>query len=509
MTRTNSKAKHAVVVAAAAALALAGCSDAEEPVAAPPVAEPADTTGATQPDVELPFTDESAEELDGSPVQSVDPGLLLLSVSPRTALDLDDEIDDSRQQFVDYCFATPIDEIREPTGFALLGFDSEQRIVAAQAELNEDRRNCVVASYPAGTDVAAYSIGTVRNSVVVARDGEVNIKDSAPITGIGGGTENQLRAGATSAPELVRVDVDETLDQARFVFDANSLARGSVGPEAFGYYTLDGTARAAGQILSIEQNSVVVAFRDAQLEDAVRFFTLPGAVVDRQGVPSNLGAFGKGTAAPDLVSVVRESPAQYDFTFDEAVNAEVGDRFFLYTGDSDRLVGGAVTRPDPRTVRVTFDLAGDIDTVVRGAVAPQAVSALDGGGITNTVGAQRVRGASTGNQGVTSGPDLVEVLLEPGTGRATFVFDETLIDDSPVMQRFALVTESGDVSEAKEIVDVIGSEVTGNAVVVLFDEADAQAAALATVGTGAVMDQQGNRSPVMTAEVSVGEADDS
>lgn len=503
MTSRHRNSKRAAILATTAALALAGCSSTDEPVAAPD----ADVEVPVEAPAEVPFTDENAEELDGAPVDSVDPELQLLSVSPRVALGLDDELDDARGQFVDYCFAGDISEIQQPEGFALLGFDTEQRVAATGAELNDDRRNCVVTSYPAGVDVTSYSLGTVRNSVVVARDGEVNIKDAEAITGRGAGGANELRAGLTTAPELVRVEIDPTLDQARFVFDENNLAAGTAGAQAFGYYTLDGTARAATEVLSLDEDSAVVSFSEAQLEDAVRFFTLPGAVVDRQSVPSNLGAFGARTTAPDLVSVIRESPAQYDFTFDEPVTGETGNQFFLYTGDADRLVGGAVTRPDATTVRVAFDAAGDLDTIVRAAVAPQAVSALDADGITNSIGAESVRGGGTGNQGATSGPDLVDVRLEAGTGRATFVFDETLIDDSPVMERFSLVTEGGQISEAKEIVDVIGGDVTGNAVVVLFDEADAQAAALATVGTGAVLDQQGNRSPVMTAEVSAaGEA---
>jgi hypothetical protein len=501
MTHREHTRKRALVLATAAALALSACSDSEEDeAAAPPVVE------QDPPAVDVPFTEENAEEFDGASVESVDPRLLLMSVSVRDSLGLDEDIDDTRAQFVDYCFSTAIDEINDVKGFALLGFDTEQRIVATGAELNEDNRNCVVAAYPVGTDVSAYSLGTVRNSVVSARDGEVNIKDAEPLTGIGSGPENELREGATTAPELVRVEIDGTLDQARYVFDEDELTMGSVGPEAFGYYTLDGTARAATSIVSIEDSSAVVAFEDGQLEDAVRFFTLPGAVIDRQRVASNLGVFGARTTAADLVSITRNSPAQYDFTFDEAVNADVGTGFALYTSDAQQLLGGAVTRPDEATVRVTFSQAADFDeTIVRGAVAPQAVSALDADGISNTIGAERIRGAGTGNQGVTSGPDLIDVVLEADTGRATFVFDETLVDDSPVLELFSLVTESGEISSAKEIVDVIGGEVTGNAVVVLFDEADAEAAALATVGTGAVLDQQGNRSPVMTTDVRTGE----
>lgn len=486
------------VLATAATLALAACSDINSPPESAPAADGAVVGDAP---AEVPFTDEDAEDFDGAAVESVDPQLQLLSVSPRNTLGLDEEVDDARAQFVDYCFAEPVQELKDPAGFALLGFDTAQRAVATEAQLNEDRRNCVVASYPAGVDVTSYAIGTVRNSAVVARDGEVNIMDSELLTGRGSGAANAVRAGATSAPELVRVEIDETLNQARYVFDEDSLAAGSAGAQSFGYYTLDGTARAASTIASIDDDSAVVTFDDGQLEDAVRFFVLPGAVLDRKRVTSNLGAFGARTTAPDLVSVVRESAAQYDFTFDEPVKSEVANRFSLFTGDADQLVGGSVTRPDANTVRVTFKLAGDIDTIVRGAVAPQAVGALDASGITNTIGAELVRAGGTGDQGVTSGPDLVDVVLEPGTGRAQFVFDETLVDGSPVLGRFSLVTEGGQISQAKEIVDVTGAEVSGNTVVVLFDEADAQAAALATVGTGAVLDQQGNRNPVMTTEV--------
>ena len=528
-------------LAVASALTLAACSDdGEEAVEREPIEE----VGEEEPLEEEPLEEEPLEEepleeepleeepleeepLEEEPLEEavgelgeleggleafgaelvgiVDPALTLESVSVRDTLGLqEDNIDDLRPQYVDYCFNGPLTEVAIPLAFGLLGFDTENLVLAQGVELNEDEINCVIAEFNPLVDVSAYSLGIVQTGAVLQRDGEVNVQDSEPIAGAGAMTS--VRQGFTTAPELVRVAVDPVLDQARFIFNEDGVGAGTVGPEAYGFYTQDGTAVPAAEILSIEEGSAVVAFPVGQLEDAERFFILPGAVVDRQGVPAILDAQGGVTAAPELVSIERNGPAQYDFTFDEAVEAgPIADSFFLYTFDAQRLVGGSVTRPDPNTVRVVFDAAADFDNeVVRGAVGPGAVTALDAAGITNTIGAQPVLRGGAGDQGVTSGPDLLDVQLVRETGEATFIFDETLIDDLPLASGFFLITEAGEVAVASEVVEVIGDGVTGRRVVVLFDEADAQAAVLASVGIGAVIDQQGNVSPTDTVDLSEG-----
>jgi len=464
-----------------------------------PLAEEETEDNEIAPENESGESDGSA--VDDEPNGTVDTGLRLMSVSVR-----DTDVDDERQEFTEFCFGGTVNRVETEAGFALLGIDPTQRVSAETAVLNEDDPNCVIAGFPAGTDLGGYSLGTVNFGVVQNRENELNVRDSQAIAG--GDDVAEGRRGATNAPELLRVSIDPSLEQARFVFDEELGEQGAeANAQLFGFYTSDGTARTAEAVASAEDRDVVVTFEGAQLEDAVRFFVLPGAVTDRQGTQSNVGFTGRATAAPDLVSVTRNSPSQYDFRFDEPVNApERGDGFFLYTSDAEMLTGQTVTRPEPRTVRVVFEQAMEIDNIVRAAVAPDAVRGLNGGeGGSGTVGAVRV-GGEANDQGATAGPDLVDVVLEPQTGRATFVFDETLDEESPDSGGFALITDSGDVRPAREIVNVIGGDVTGNSVVVLFDESIAEAADLASVGDGAVEDLQGNANPVDAVELSASDS---
>jgi hypothetical protein len=504
MTLRKSVCRKSVVLAAAAALALSGCASGDDEVDTPFAEDQNQELNEEQElseDNQLEPDDEAGEDdgsaVDDEPNASVDPGVTLTSVSIR-----DIDVDDERQEFTEFCFGGTVNRVGDESGFALLGVDPTERVQAETAVLDEDDANCVVAGFPAGTDLAGFSVGTVDYGVVQTRENELNVQDSAAIAG--GSAEAEGRRGATNAPELLRVSIDPSLEQARFVFDEElGEQAANANAQAFGFYTSDGTARTAQAVASAEDRDVVVTFEGTQLEDAARFFVLPGAVTDRQGTQNNLGAIGSRTAAPDLVDVSRNSPSQYDFRFDEPVNApEQANRFFLYTTDAEALTGETVTRPGPNTVRVVFRPAMEIDNIVRGAVAPNAVTGLNGGlGSASTIGAARLAGGG-GDQGATAGPDLVDVVLEPDTGRATFVFDETLEEQSPNPRGFSLITSSGDVRRANEIVNVIGGEVTGNSVVVLFDEAAAQAAALASVSTGAVQDLQGNPNPVDTTGIS-------
>jgi hypothetical protein len=457
---------------------------------------------------EAPLTDETGEDTGGgdgaggtfdagSPADAVSLGLMLASVEPR-----DVDLDDDRDEFVVYCFGAPITEVSNQSGFALQGLDVESIATATSAELLEDDPNCVLASFEAGTDVSSYTLGVVGNSVVQDRSGEVNIQDSVTILG----GEEARGSGATTAPELLRVSIDETLNQVRYVFDEDELGGESASAQAFGYYTANGDVQQGAEVVSVEDSSVIVQFPEdgaVQVDEATRFFVQNDAVQDQQGTGSTLGSAGAGTAAPDLIGVVQAegSDTQYDFRFDEAVTAAQPGQFFLYTADAQRLTGSSVTIPDPRTVRVTFPEAMDFaDQIVRGAVADGAATEIDPGGAASTIGAIS-RASGSVDTGPTSGPDLVDVTLEEETGRATFTFDATLEEESAMAGAFWLISDSGSVTSAREVVSVSGGGgVTGNEVVVLFDETSAMAAQAASVNMGAVQDQQGNTNPVRTVE---------
>jgi hypothetical protein len=479
-----------VAFTAAAALALAACasddvSEDSRSEAEAPIIEQTEET-----DTE---TNTETEAADSGSTDRVSTSLTLAQVSLRE-VDLDDE----REEFTQFCFASPINDVGSAGSFALAGFDSKNSTQATSAVLDEEDANCAVVGFEPDTDVRSYSLGAVETGAVTARDGEVNVRDSAGLSGIG--DEGEARRGATTAPELQRVTIDPSLDQATYIFDENELTEGSGGAEGFGFYPQDGQPRTAEEVVSVEDNRVVVQFEEGVLGDARRFFVQPGAVTDEQGTENTLDASGFRTAAPEVVQVSSISESEYDFRFDEAVEGEQAERFFLYTADAESLSGTTVTRPSPETVRVTFPEAMDIsESIARAAVADDAVQGL-GSGSGSTISTAVIAGGQ-GNQGLTSGPDLIAVDLDADTGRATFTFDATLTEDSSDAGGFALVTDSGDVVEAREIVNVTGGEVTGNTVIVLFDETTGQAAVLASVDSGAVEDQQGNPNPVATVEV--------
>jgi hypothetical protein len=475
------------VTTTAAALALAACADAEDPGDA---AVPFGNDATISDDA----TSSSDVGSDAASSGDLAPELTLASASVR-----DVNLDDDREEFTEYCFASPINEVGAASAFALVGFDAAQRVQATSAVLDEDDSNCVIVGYEARTDITSYTLATVDSGGVQARDGESNVQDSVEVAGLGDAGE--ARRGATSAPELLRVGIDNDVDQAVYVFDENELREGSSAADAFGFYTRDGRAVTGASLVSIEDDRAVVEFDEGQLGDAARFFVRGGAVSDQQGVENILAADGGSTAAPDLVSVSATSESEYDFTFDESVEETQGSQFFLYTSEGNELTGSTVSRPSPETVRVVFSDAMEISSsIVRAAVGDGAVKGLGASATGSTIGAARVGGREA-DQGITSGPDLVSASIETDTGRATFTFDDVLTEDSVSADGFTLVTESGEEVTAREIVEVTGGEVTGETVIVLFDETNAQAARLATVDSGAVKDQQGSGNPLATVSV--------
>lgn len=482
-----------LALAVAPLLAVAACSGGND-----------ENVGADAPAIDAPSpitgSDEDAAETDASqtsPADSIGLELMLDSVQVQEV-----NLDDQREEFVEYCFRSSIQEV---TGqqFVLAGLKPSNRVQSSETRLVENDDRCVLASFPAGTDVNSYTIGIVGNSVVEDRSGEVNIMDSVPLAG-GGDT---LGAGNTTAPELLRVSVDETLDQVRYVFDEDQLEEQGAQASKFGYYTQNGDTVVAKSVEAVENSFVIVSFGEQgadQVDEAARFFVQPDAVRDRNGNGNTLGAAGGATAVPDLVSVKRTGSggAQYDFRFDEAVQREEVSKFFLYTTDAQRLNASSLTRPSPEIVRATFSKASDFqDKIARAAVADDAVVAVNASTPGNTIGAASLpRGAGAG---ATSGPDLVDVTLNTDTGEATFVFDATLESDSVQANNFFLITDSGSVSAARDIVTVgTGDGVTGNSVVLLFDEPSAQAAVFASVNGQAVSDQSGEQNPVVTVDVS-------
>jgi hypothetical protein len=487
---TLRRPRRTLALAVTPLLAVAACSsgaDDTEVADAPAVTAPSPVEGES----------DAAARGQAQPADSIAVDLMLGSVRAREV-----NLDDDREEFVEFCFTSPINEITSQGGFALAGLKPSNRVEGTEARLVENNDRCVLTSFPADTDVRSYTIGLVDNSVVEDRSGEVNIHDSVTLSG----GQDTRGTGGTSAPELVSVSIDETLDQVSYVFDESELSEDGVQARSFGYYTNDGTLVNASSVESVDDDTVIVGFGEGgadQVDEAARFVVAEGAVKDGQGNSSTLGASARSeTAVPDLVSVKRAAGngSQYDFRFDEAVQREDVAKFILYTSDGQRVTASSVTRPSPEIVRATFSDASDFtDKIARAAVAADAVASLNSGAPGNTIGAASLSGGAEGG-GPTSGPDLLGVTVDADTGEATFTFDATLEEDGVQPGSFFLVSDSGTVTAARDVVSVgTGDGVTGRSVVVLFDEADAQAAELGSVGVDAVSDQSGERNPQRTA----------
>lgn len=481
-----------LAIAAVPLLVLTACSGGgsdEKAAAAQPLQAPAE-----------PAASSSASEGGVSPADAIKLELQLASVRAAAV-----NLDDKREEFVEFCFGASVQKVTDQKGFRLAGLKPSNAVASSSAQLVETNDRCVLAAFPPNTDVGSYTIGVVGNLVVEDRSGEVNLQDSLPLVG-GADTRG---VGGTSAPELVTASVDRTLDQIRYVFDERQLDEASAQAASFGYYTKDGRAVSASSIESVDNDSVIVSFGKGggqQVEEAVRFLVQQGAVKDSQGMSSTPGAFGSATSVPDLVTAKRSGTAgsQFDFRFDDAVQGEKADKFLLFTTDGGPLAASSVSRPSPEIVRATFSSAADFQgKIARAAVVGGAVVSLTAQGSDSTIGAASLSRSANGS-GPTSGPDLTDVTLDATTGQVSFIFDSTLKEVGLKASDFFLVSDSGTVTAARDIVDVTGSSdgVTGNQVVVLFDQDQAKAAVVASVNERAVADQSGEGNPAVSLDVS-------
>jgi hypothetical protein len=456
----------------------------------------AEEQAATEPEVVGEATEETGEE-SADEESAADGGAdgLSLDMALASAQVREVNLDDDEEEFVTYCFVDEIQEILVPSGFLLQGFDPAQKAAATSVRLFEDRTECVLAGFEAGTDVTAYTIGVVQNAVVANAGREENIQDAAVL----GGSATGAMLGATSAADLVSVSREEVVDRVAFTFDEELDEDQQADASRFAFYSTDGEVHVAAEIVSIEGTTVEVGFGEAgveELDDATRFAVLDGAVMDRQGQPSVLGAVGGQTAVPDLVSATDVSGAQWDFTFDEPVKDAQAANFILYAANATPYVATDARVTDPGTVRATFDEVEDFaDQITRAAAGPEAVFSNDATGDSNTVGVEPV-GESRAEGGLTAGPDLRGATLDAAAGQATFVFDEPLEEDLEAdPTAFFVVTDTG-AEPAPEFV-----QVTDTRVVLLFDESALEAAAGVSVNEGAVVDEQGNRNPADTLVV--------
>lgn len=401
------------------------------------------------------------------------------------------EIDDDEEEFTLFCFTADVQEVLEPGAFALQGFPDDQVAIAVSAELFEDDTSCVLVGFESGSDVPQYSIGVVGGGAVAEVNGDTNLPGVSPLVG----SLAASGGGRTAAPDLINVEVDDTLDRIRYQFD-EELDPDSARPELLAQKTSSGEITTAESDVTIENDTVVVSFADgADVEEGTRFQALAGAVTDVQGLPSTPGFVGDATAAPDLVSATPSADigTQYDFTFDEEVVEGDVAQFVVYTANGDAFAAQDINRPSAEVIRANFPEVEDFaDSIVLAAVSPGGVQAIDEGSTDNTLGTAAIAGPGGGGVGTTAGPDLIGAALDPGAGQATLTFDEAIDSDTdPLADQIYVVTESGEVTAATGLVETSGPDVT-----VIFDESQVEAAAAVIIGPGVVVDEQGDTNPI-------------
>ncbi len=127
-----------------------------------------------------------------------------------------------------FCFDKPLANGTSFDGskFELAGYNSLTARTAtggaSTVKLDVGNKNCVVATFDplvAGSSSAElkdYSIGTVLTGAVTGNAGGTSLADSVPETN---STSHSGTAGVTTAPNLVSVTADPSLQQIDFVFD--------------------------------------------------------------------------------------------------------------------------------------------------------------------------------------------------------------------------------------------------------------------------------------------------
>jgi hypothetical protein len=538
-----------VATTSAAALALTGFAF-QPPDGDQPQPDPGPGADSTRTPGPAPGSDSGSTAT--SENQNIAADMQLTSAAPRTV-----NIDDQRREYVAYTFSEQLTEVPEPTNFQLTGHDAEQTVQAEAAALDETDPSTVVVGFPAGTPVTSYTLAIADSGAVANRSAETNPPDAAPLTdtvGLAGRTGAPELVSVATDPTLDQATY--TFDEPIEAFRApgapaqpgdplnqggepnapaeqggepnapaeqgggpNAPAEqggeprapaapgkggaeaGTIDPNGFGFYTPSGERVNAEQVVAAEGDSVVVSFASdgPAVEDAARFFTEQGAVTDLQGQDNLVGAQGGATSVPDLTEVTQVNQAQYDYTFNEPVKNADPQGFVVYTNAGDSVRAQAVSILNGgTTVRASYDEAADFaGQITAAALGPDAVEANNSSAATNTLAVSGIDNPQLGN-GPTSGPDLQNVSTDAEAGQVIFQFDETLDPDSVQQGGFAVVTESGRLAQPREVVTTLGGQVTGDQVLVLFDEPDLQGAQALTVNADAVRDTAGNPNPVGT-----------
>jgi hypothetical protein len=414
----------------------------------------------------------------GQKLGGIDAGMSVESVNV-----VNQDLDDSEPEQVEYRFAQPVVDVGSPDSFQLSGFNTNASAKAESATIVSGDTSAILAEYAPGTDVEAFTVAVTDSGAVQNESGRTNPPNTSELQG------GEAQVEGSDTPRLEGVRENPTLDRVTYTFDRNlnESKGGSADASKLGLYTLDGRAINGQSIVTTNDDTVTVQF-DSQVGDGVRYFAESGAVTDTRGVENSPSATGEDTTAPSLTSTSDLiGQTQFEYTFDQPVTANDAKSFVAYTADGKGFEGSSVVQPNPETIRVAYPEIQEFgDQISLAAVNADAVKSSDGSATPNVVGDQSISSDTAGR--LTSGPDLEGATLNSDTGQVQLNFDEP-IDENKTYDSagFQLITAAGDRVDARSFV-----EVDGNSVLVNFNRAAAEAAESVTVANDAVQDNQGN-----------------
>ncbi len=401
------------------------------------------------------------------------------------------------------------------SNFQLAGYssDTKNNQRAASAALALGNTACVVATYTlkAGsqsTELKDYSIGTVLAGAVTGNAGGTNLGDSVPETS---STSHSGTAGVTTAPNLMSVTVDASLQQIDYVFD-RAVDPMNLNMGDFFFANAGGTeVPATGAPVVVNGNQVNVPFGavngvgGADVRTAtVAGLTGSGTTHNASGDPESgsplatlpVPGTSGGSVRPIVTSAAINSPNTIDFTFSSGVGTVAsGASFFAYTSNSIPVGSASAVVTGANTVRATFPTnvqsfyeelvrAGAVGGAVTGANAnPNLPSGVAVGG---NVGAFAT--------GFTNAPDARSVKFDNASGTVTVDFDQRIVTP-PNAAGFILHAADGSTLATGTTASVTQSSSPSDAFVALqFSPQLLTQAAFLEITAGAVSTSAGNMS---------------
>ncbi len=251
--------------------------------------------------------------------------------------------------------------------FAATGTDvsaAGNPLAPAAAQSIPTELNCVSLTFPAGTNLAAFSAVQVQAGAVQPPGGGAgaNPQGAAALTG----GDVAPGKGRTAGPNLTGVSAPAEVaggSEVTYSFDKLITQTGELGPAAgrFGYYSTAGVAVGASSIVAVSDRGVKVKFATI-VPAAARMFVSNDAVkLASQPAQGNAPtATPVASSAPDLIAIayVPSLQATFDLSYDAPVtttnelagNCQANTPAGRFAGTAGT---GAERQHDPRDVRRT------------------------------------------------------------------------------------------------------------------------------------------------------------